>query len=105
MKEEKSISDYQKELAKIDKGRKGARLQDYTSMLILAIVEEVGEMARAYLTKKGRKPRDKRAQTDETYKQELGDIILAIMKLANLRDIDLDKQIKYSLKKIKQRHP
>jgi len=96
----KTISDYQKELRQIDKGR---RPKDYTSMLILAIVEEVGEMARAYLAKWGRKPSNIRAQKDETYKQELGDIMLAIMKLASIKKIDLDKQIQYSLRKIKKR--
>lgn len=96
----KTIADYQKELASLDKGRKP---KDYTSMLILAIVEEVGEMARAYLAKWGRKPRNIRAQKDETYKQELGDIILAIMKLANIKNIDLDKLVNYSLRKIKRR--
>ena len=96
----KTISDYQKELAQIDKGKKP---KDYTSMLILAIVEEVGEVSRAYLAKKGRKGKHHRALQDETYKQELGDIILAIMKLANIKNIDLDKQIQYSLRKIKRR--
>lgn len=96
----KTISDYQKELRQVDKGR---RPKDYTSMLILAIVEEVGEMARAYLAKWGRKPSNIRAQKDETYKQELGDIMLAIMKLASIKKIDLDKQIQYSLRKIKKR--
>jgi NTP pyrophosphatase (non-canonical NTP hydrolase) len=96
----KTIAEYQKELAQLDKGQKP---QDYTSMLILAIVEEVGEMARAYLAKKGRKPRNIRAQKDESYKQELGDLILAIMKLANIKKVDLDKQVQYSLRKIGKR--
>ena len=96
----KTISDYQKELSQFDKAKKP---RDYTSMLILAIVEEVGEVSRAYLAKKGRKGKHHRAIYDETYKQELGDIILAIMKLANIKNIDLDKQIQYSLKKIKRR--
>ena len=96
----KTIFEYQKELSKVDKGKKP---RDYTSMLILAIVEEVSEVARAYLAKKGRKGKHHRAVQDETYKQELGDIILAIMKLANIKNIDLDKQIQYSLRKIKRR--
>lgn len=97
----KTIIDYQKQLEEIDKDL--GRPKDYTSMLILAIVEEVGEMARAYLAKWGRKPINLRAQKDEGYKQELGDIMLAIMKLASLKKIDLDQQIQYSLNKIKKR--
>ncbi len=97
----KTIADYQKELKEIDKDIKNA--DEYASMLILAIVEEVGEMARAYLARVGRKPYNIRAQHDESYKQELGDIIAAILKLAHIKNIDLDKQIQYSLNKIKKR--
>ncbi len=97
----KTITDYQNELKQFD--RNIYRPKDYTSMLILGIVEEVGEMSRAYLARKGRKPINKRARLDETYKQEMGDIILAIMKMANIKKIDLEKQIQYSLKKIKKR--
>ena len=60
-------------------------------------------MARAYLAKKGRKEQYHRATKDETYKKELGDIILAIMKLVNIKNIDLNEQIQYSLRKIKRR--
>lgn len=97
----KTFSDYQNQLTQIDKGIK--RPHEYTSMLILSIVEEVGEVARAYLARIGRKPINPRAHKDESYKQELGDIILAIMKLASLRHIDMDKQIERSLQKIKKR--
>lgn len=96
----RTVADYQNQLKQIDKGK---RSRDYTSMLILAIVEEVGEMARAYLSSAGRKPGNIRAKKDESYKQELGDIIVAIMKLANIKKIDLNKQIQYSLRKIKKR--
>jgi NTP pyrophosphatase (non-canonical NTP hydrolase) len=96
----KTIVDYQNDLKNLDKGKKP---KDYTSMLILGIVEEIGEMARAYLAKKGRKPENPRARADETYKQELGDIIVAIMKLANIKNINLDKLVEYSLNKIKKR--
>ncbi len=97
----KTISEYQKELGRAD--RKPPNLKNYTSMLLLAIVEEVGEMARAYLAQSGRKPGNVRAQQDETYKQELGDIIVAIMKLANIKKIDLDQQISYSLTKVRSK--
>lgn len=97
----KTIRDYQSELIQIDKNTPQG--EQYASMLILAIVEEVGEMARAYLTRVGKKPHNIRAQKDESYRQELGDIIVAIMKLAYIKKIDLDKQINYTLRKIKRR--
>lgn len=76
---------------------------EFGSMLILSLVEELGEMTRAYLALHGRKPTNITAQKDETYKQELGDILVSILRFARVKDIDLNKQIMYSLTKIKRR--
>ena len=77
--------------------------EEYGSILILSLVEEVGEMARAYLAKHGRKPSNISAQKDETYRQELGDILLAIIRFARIKNINLDQRIMYSLRKIERR--
>jgi len=77
--------------------------EEFGSMLILSLVEEVGEMARAYLAKQGRKESNLAAQADETYKQELGDLLLVILRFARIKKIDLDAQIQYSANKIKRR--
>lgn len=76
---------------------------EFGSFLILSLVEEVGEMARAYLAKHGRKPTNLAAQGDETYEQELGDIMVSILRFARIKNIDLDKRVMYSLTKIKRR--
>jgi len=60
-------------------------------------------MARAYLAKHGRKPTNKAAQSDETYEQELGDIIVAVLRFARIKNIDLHKRIMYTLRKIERR--
>lgn len=85
----------------IDKDIKDS--DEYGSMLILSLVEELGEMARAYLAKHGRKPTNKAAQEDETYEQELGDMIVSILRFARIKEIDLDKRVMYTLNKIKDR--
>jgi len=77
--------------------------EEYGSILILSLVEEIGEMARAYLAKHGRKESNIRAQKDETHEQELGDILVAILRFARIKDINLHKRIMYSLRKIKRR--
>lgn len=77
--------------------------KEFGSILILYLVEEIGEMARAYLAQHGRKPTNIAAQKDETYEQELGDIIVAILRFARIKNIDLDRRIMYSLDKIKNR--
>ncbi|MFC1626776.1 MazG nucleotide pyrophosphohydrolase domain-containing protein [Patescibacteria group bacterium] len=88
-------------LDNIDKNVKYSK--EFGSILILGLVEEVGEMARAYLAEHGRKPTNKRAQADETYEQELGDIIVALLRFARIKKINLHDRIMYSLEKIEKR--
>jgi NTP pyrophosphatase (non-canonical NTP hydrolase) len=92
---------YFRSLEEIDKDLKNSN--EFGSILILSLVEEIGEMSRAYLAKHGRKPTNKAAQNDETYQQELGDILVTIIRFARIKNIDLDKRIKYTLAKIKRR--
>ncbi len=88
-------------LDEIDKGKRYSK--EYGSILILGLVEELGEMARAYLAKHGRKKSNIAAQLDETYEQELGDILVTILRFARIKKINLDDRIMYSLKKIEKR--
>lgn len=85
----------------IDKDLKTS--EEFGSILILSLVEEIGEMSRAYLAKHGRKPTNIKAQQDETYQQELGDILVAIIRFARIKNINLDERIMYTLRKIKRR--
>lgn len=90
-----------KYLDSIDKGARYS--EEFGSILILTIVEEVGEMSRAYLAKHGRKGTNLAAQMDETYRQEVGDILVSILRLARIKKIDLNEAIMYSLRKIEKR--
>jgi NTP pyrophosphatase (non-canonical NTP hydrolase) len=92
---------YFNKLDKIDKGKRYSK--EYGSMLILSLVEEIGEMARAYLAEHGRKKSNIAAQLDETYEQELGDILVAIIRFARVKNINLHERIVYSLNKIEKR--
>ena len=91
---------YFKYLERIDQD---SNPEEFGSILILSLVEELGEMARAYLAKHGRKPTNLAAQGDETYEQELGDILVAIIRFARIKRINLDKRIMYTLRKIERR--
>lgn len=97
----KTLQDYITELRLIDKD--DSKDSEYGSILLLAMVEEIGEIARAYLAEHGRKPTNIKAQQDETYKQELGDLLVSIMKLAVYKNINLDHRIEYTFKKIRRR--
>lgn len=92
---------YIRYLDDIDKGVRDSK--EFGSILILQIVEEVGEMSRAYLAEHGRKQTNLAAQADETYKQEMGDILVSILRLARIKKLNLNDAIMYSLKKIEKR--
>ena len=91
------FGEYIRYLETFDKDLKDS--EEFGSFLILSLVEEVGEMARAYLAKHGRKPTNLAAARDETYEQELGDILVSIIRFARIKNINLDEAIKYSIKK------
>lgn len=93
--------EYFKQLNEIDKGKRDSR--EFGSMLILGLVEEIGEMARAYLTEHGRKGTNLRAQQDETVEQELGDILVSILRMARIKKINLHERLQYSLDKVRER--
>lgn len=95
------FNSYFSRLDKIDSDVKDT--DEYGSILILGLVEELGEMARAYLAKHGRKKTNIAAQKDETYEQELGDILVSIIRFARVKDINLHERIMYTLDKIDQR--
>lgn len=92
---------YFRQLDEIDKGKRYSK--EYGSVMILGLMEEVGEMARAYLAKHGYKRTNLAAQEDETYKQELGDLLVTILRFARLKKINLDDRITYTLDKIRKR--
>ncbi len=92
---------YFRYLDKIDGAKRYSK--EFGSIMILSILEEVGEMARAYLAEHGRKATNLAAQTDESYEQELGDILLTILRFARVKKINLDDRLMYSLKKIEKR--
>lgn len=95
------FNDYFKLFDKYDK--KVKYTEEYGSFLILSLVEEIGEMSRAYLAKHGRKQTNLAAQEDETYEQELGDILISILRFARIKNINLHERVMYSLKKIEKR--
>jgi NTP pyrophosphatase (non-canonical NTP hydrolase) len=99
------FGEYFRYLDKIDKGKRYTH--EFGSIMILGLVEELGEMARAYLAEHGRKKSNLAAMNDETYEQELGDILVSILRFARIKHINLHERIMYSLEKIAKRktHP
>jgi NTP pyrophosphatase (non-canonical NTP hydrolase) len=92
---------YFRVLDEIDKGKRYS--QEFGSIMIISLLEELGEMARAYLAEHGRKKTNQAAQQDESYEQELGDLLVTILRFARIKNINLDDRIMYTLEKIKRR--
>ncbi|MFC1647157.1 MazG nucleotide pyrophosphohydrolase domain-containing protein [Patescibacteria group bacterium] len=95
------FSEYFNMLSDVDKTFRDTK--EYGSILILTMLEELGEMSRAYLAEHGRKKLNIAAQNDETYEQELGDILVAIIRFAKAKNINLHERIVYTIEKIKVR--
>lgn len=95
------FAEYFNFLSRIDRGKRYSK--EYGSILLLSLTEEVGEIARAYLAEHGRKPLNLAAQRDESYQQELGDLVVTILRIARIKEIDLHEKILGSLKKIEAR--
>lgn len=95
------FSKYYRILDEIDKGKRYSK--EYGSIMILGLLEELGEMARAYLAEHGRKKTNLAAQADESYEQEMGDILVTLLRFARMKNLNLDERIMYSLEKIKKR--
>jgi NTP pyrophosphatase (non-canonical NTP hydrolase) len=95
------FAEYFNILSDIDKGKRYS--DEYGSIMIISLMEEVGEMARAYLAEHGRKKTNLAAQADESYQQELGDLLVTILRFARIKNINLHERIMYTLEKIKER--
>lgn len=98
---ETPFKQYFNRLSEIDKGQRYS--EEYGSILILSLVEEIGEIARAYLAEHGRKKLNVAAQMDESYEQELGDLLVTILRIARIKGLNLHDRIMYSLDKIEKR--
>jgi NTP pyrophosphatase (non-canonical NTP hydrolase) len=92
---------YMRKLDELDKGQRHSK--EFASMMILGMLEELGEMARAYLAKHGRKPHNLAAQADEKYEQEMGDLMVVMLRFARIKKINLHEKIMYSLRKMERR--
>jgi len=91
---------YQKEL---DKWFKKNKWSYWPPLSILArLFEEGGELARVVNHLYGKKPK-KKTEMEQDLEEEIGDILYTLICFANSNNIDLDKAIKRSFKKVMTR--
>lgn len=81
----------------IDSKRKGRHDSDTT---IMHIYEELGEVSRQlYGEKIGRSQIDR-----ENLAEEISDCLILLLHLSKLHNLDVEKEIKNKIEKLKQRH-
>lgn len=70
------------------------------NIILLFLMEELGEAARAYLKEKGHKEGNDRV--NESFRQELGDVFYLILRLAWATDTDLETELAKTEKKLRK---
>ena len=70
--------------------------------MLMAIMEEVGELARELNYLEGIKPK-KPTERKSNIAEELADLLFSVMCLANYYNIDLNKEMKKALEKYSKR--
>lgn len=88
---------------KLDKFFKKNKWPYWPPLVILArLFEEGGELARVVNHLYGKKPK-KKTESEQDLEEEVGDILYTLICFANTLNIDLDKAIEKSFKKVAKR--
>lgn len=66
-------------------------------VVVLELLEELGEISHAITWEMGHK---KHRPVKEEIKEEIGDLLYLLLRLAYLKDVDLEKQLDYTMRKI-----
>ena len=94
------LEEYQKKLERLCKRLKWKYAPPVVNVARLS--EEVGEVARAVLHEENIKPR-KAGENDQNVGEELADVLLVVLWLANSMKIDLDKELRRVFEKVEKR--
>lgn len=92
------MSDIQTLVNRIGTITKEHRHSKDPNIILLFLMEELGEVARAYLKEEGHKAGNDRVT--ETFRQELGDVFYLILRLAWATDTDLEAELTKTEKKL-----
>lgn len=84
-------------------GRTGKMTKDLghsedPKIILLFLMEELGEVVRAFLKEEGHKQGNDRVT--ETFRQELGDVFHLILRLAAVTDTDLEEELTHTEEKL-----
>jgi NTP pyrophosphatase (non-canonical NTP hydrolase) len=94
------MSDIQALVDRIGTITKEHRHSKDPKIILLFLMEELGEVARAYLKEERHKKGNDRVT--ETFRQELGDVFYLILRLAWATDTDLETELAKTEKKLQK---
>jgi len=84
------VKEFQKKIVKfVNAWDKKRSSQPNEQLVFNHIVEEIGELAREYVNKESRKDKF----SDKELNNAIGDSLMQLIKLANLRGLDVEKLI------------
>lgn len=69
-------------------------------IILLFLLEEMGEMTRAYLKENGYKEGNDRVA--ESFRQEMGDVFMLLLRLAHVTGTDLEHSLAYTMDKLRK---
>ena len=69
------------------------------TIILLFLMEELGEVARAYLKEEGHKAGNNRVT--ETFRQEMGDVFLLLLRLAAVTNTNLEEMLEKTEDKLR----
>lgn len=94
------VKEFQQKLVEFakrwDEKRNNVPIEEST---FIHLVEEVGEMAREYVSKRQRKEK----YSDKKVNNAIADIIMQVVKLAHLRNLDIEELVLKTMKDEEQR--
>lgn len=70
------------------------------NIILLYLVEELGEVVRAFLKETGHKSTNDRIT--ESSKHEIGDVFFLLLRLAHVTDTDLEKELNNTINKVQK---
>jgi NTP pyrophosphatase (non-canonical NTP hydrolase) len=93
------MSDIQKRTEEVGKLTRELKHSEDPTIILLFLMEELGETARAYLKEGGHK--DSNNRVTETFREEMGDVFYLLLRLAAVTGTDLEAVLEKTEKKLK----
>lgn len=90
------VKDFQKEIVKfVNRWDKVRKVKPSKEEIFFHIVEEIGELARQYVNRESRKEQ----YNEKEIRDAIGDALMQLVKLANLRGWDIEDLVTEIIKK------